>query len=122
MSEPLAGPSELPSIPRSISGTTPGILDPSQPARLLRLPASKLSFADFDPSIAHVNPASPGTFPTLQNLSLAGESEQYRPKRIVIETTPEGKSFWRFVPRARREDDVSLHDEGSWPRVVEICG
>lgn len=116
MPAPLAGPSNQ-TTPRSISGTTPGILDPSQPSRLLRLPTATLSFASFDPRTAYVD-GNKG-FP---NLPADGQSEHYRPKRIVIETTPNGENFWRFVPRARKEDGVWMLDEGTWPRVVEICG
>jgi hypothetical protein len=120
MSSPLAGPSNQPSPSRSISGTIPGILDPSQPARLLRLPTSTLLFASFDPHTAHVD----GTkgFPNLGKLSPDEQHEYYRPKRIVIETTPNGENFWRFVPRARKEDSVGMQDEASWPRVIDICG
>ena len=119
MSSPLAGPSIQPS-PRSIGGATPGILDPSQPTRLLRLPTSTLSFASFDPHTAYVD----GTkgFPNVGQLSPDEQNEHYRPKRIVIETTPNGERFWRFVPRARKVDSVGMQDEGIWPRVIEICG
>jgi hypothetical protein len=119
MSSPLEGPSNQ-QQPRSIGGTTPGILDPSQPSRLLRLPTSTLSFASFDPRTAYVN----GTkgFPNVGNTSVEEQNEHYRPKRIVIETTPNGENFWRFVPRARTEGGVGTLDEGFWPRVVEICG
>jgi len=44
----------------------------------------------------------------------------YRPRRIVVETAPNGESFWRFVPKARIDEGVL--DEGVWPRIVEICG
>lgn len=120
MDSPLAGSSNTLPSPISISGSTPGVLDPSQVNRLLRQPNSKLSFASFDPRTAHID----GTkdFPDLGKLSLDEQSEHCRPKRIVIETTPKGASFWRFVPRARMEEGVLLHDEGFWPRVVEICG
>ncbi|KAF7981865.1 hypothetical protein HWV62_31421 [Athelia sp. TMB] len=85
--------------------------DRSQLSRLLRHPNSTLSFASFDPTIAHTG----GIKPTKNH-----QLENYRPKRIVIETSPEGASIWRFVPRARREEGVL--DEGVWPRVVEVCG
>jgi hypothetical protein len=48
------------------------------------------------------------------------DDTQYRPKRIVLEITPTGESFWRFVPKARLEEGVI--DEGAWPRIIEICG
>ncbi|KIK99312.1 hypothetical protein PAXRUDRAFT_132332 [Paxillus rubicundulus Ve08.2h10] len=96
---------------RTLRGTQPGLLDPSQPSRLLRFPDSKLFFSSFDPKTALVD------FPdnrkrTTENLT--------PPKRIVIETTSKGASFWRFVPRARLEEGAQ--DEGVWPRVVDICG
>lgn len=120
MSSPFAGPSNAPPPPRSISGTTPGILDPSQVNRLLRLPTSKLSFAFFDPRTAHVNGTE--SLPDLSKLCLDEQNEHCRPKRIVIETTPQGASFWRFVPRARMGEGVTVYDEGIWPKIVEICG
>ncbi|KAF9244937.1 hypothetical protein BU15DRAFT_71296 [Melanogaster broomeanus] len=97
---------------RTLRGTQPGLLDPSQPSRLLRFPDSKLSFASFDPKTALVE--EPDTRKRNSTESLTP------PKRIVIETTPKGASFWRFVPRARLDEGVQ--DEGVWPRVVDICG
>ncbi|ETW80475.1 hypothetical protein HETIRDRAFT_434570 [Heterobasidion irregulare TC 32-1] len=98
---------------RSISGSQPGLLDPSQTARLLRLPGTILSFAAFHPRVA-----SSEIRIDVDKLSL--NEELYRPKRVVIETLPDGDSFWRFVPRARR--GISVEDEGAWPRVINICG
>lgn len=109
--EPTAGPSTT--RIRKISGPTPGMLDPTQLGRLLRFPHSKLSFASFDPQTALVQDV-----PDLRKLSL--KEELYRPKRVVVETAPNGESSWRFVPSARRDENVV--DEGQWPRVVEICG
>ncbi|KAI0728155.1 hypothetical protein C8Q72DRAFT_885671 [Fomitopsis betulina] len=99
---------------RTIQGTTPGLLDPTQPARVHRISGSTLSFASFHPLTA-----TPRT-QSLENLSL--NDEPSRPKRIVVETTPgpQGTSSWRFVPRARLGPGVK--DEGSWPRLVNICG
>jgi hypothetical protein len=111
-SYPSAGPSSFRIT--KISGTTPGMLDPTQPERLHRIPNSKLSFAAFNPLTA----SAPQEVPDLRKLSL--NQELYRPKRIVVETAPTGECFWRFVPSARRDDDVS--DEGQWPRIVELCG
>ncbi|KAJ7854047.1 hypothetical protein B0H14DRAFT_3449835 [Mycena olivaceomarginata] len=99
--------------PASISGTTPGVLDTTQPLRLLRRPSSTLSFASFDPRVASADHGW-----DLRSLSL--NEELYRPKRVVIETTCSGESSWRFVPKARCEDGVL--NEGSWPRVVDLCG
>ncbi|TFY80984.1 hypothetical protein EWM64_g3023 [Hericium alpestre] len=101
------GPSQ-----RYLDGATPGLLDPSQPSRVLRLPGSKLSFASFDPR------AASAAAPEIDKLSLNGEL--YRPKRIVIETLPNGRNYWRFVPRARWGEGV--RDEGEWPREISICG
>ncbi|KAG2345594.1 hypothetical protein BDR05DRAFT_116804 [Suillus weaverae] len=106
-----AGPSHA---PRVIRGTKPGLLDPTQPSRLLRAPDSTLSFASFDPRTALAGE----DIPDLRKLSIGDDLPP--PKRIVIETTPKGTSFWRFVPKARL--DGGARDEGFWPRVVEICG
>ncbi|TFK75437.1 hypothetical protein BDN72DRAFT_757762 [Pluteus cervinus] len=97
----------------SISGSNPGLLDPTQPSRLLRVPGSTLSFAHFDPRTA--------TAPKAEDITkLSIHEELYRPKRIVLETTPTGGCSWRFVPNARRDDGVP--DEGDWPRQIELCG
>jgi hypothetical protein len=98
---------------RQISGTVPGILDPTQPERLLRLPGSRLHFAAFNPLAATAR----RDVPDLRKLSI--KEELCRPRRIVIETSP-GNSLWRYVPNARLEDDVE--DEGEWPRAINICG
>lgn len=95
----------------TLRGTQPGLLDPSQPSRLLRFPDSKLSFASFDPKTALAEDPSAPKVNSSGNL--------VPPKRIVIETTPKGASFWRFVPRARLEEGAL--DEGVWPRVIDIC-
>lgn len=105
--------SDVPNQPK-ISGSIPGALDPTQRQRLCRTPGSKLSFAAFNPHTA----SSTHDIPDLCNLSL--NEELYRPKRVVIETTSLGESFWRFVPSARKDEGVQ--DEGMWPRIVEICG
>ncbi|KAJ7170545.1 hypothetical protein C8R43DRAFT_874950 [Mycena crocata] len=99
--------------PPRIAGTVPGVLDPQQPHRLLRRPSSSLSFASFDPRVASADHG-------LDMRCLSINEELYRPKRVVIETTCSGESFWRFVPNARRDEGVS--DEGQWPRVIDICG
>ncbi|KAG0706138.1 hypothetical protein DFH29DRAFT_205702 [Suillus ampliporus] len=100
--------------PRIIRGTEPGLLDPTQPSRLLRFPDSRLSFASFDPRTALAGE----DVPDLRKLSI--DEDLPPPKRIVIETTSKGTSFWRFVPKARL--DEGARDEGFWPRVIEICG
>ncbi|KAJ3570370.1 hypothetical protein NP233_g4453 [Leucocoprinus birnbaumii] len=98
---------------RKLSGSQPGILDPTQPSRLLRTPGAKLSFAGFDPLTACSLGAS-------DILKPSSNAEMYRPRRVVIETTPFGECTWRFVPSAKRESGVA--DEGEWPRNVNLCG
>jgi hypothetical protein len=100
--------------PPRISGSTPGVLDPAQPARLLRVSNSTLSFAAFDPRTAFA------AFDESDIRKLSVNDQCYRPRRIIVETTPTGESFWRFVPRARLQEGVQ--DEGNWPRIVNICG
>ena len=97
---------------RILRGTQPGLLDPSQPSRLLRFPDSKLSFASFDPKTALPEESS--------SQKSNNSSTLAPPKRIVIETTSKGVSSWRFVPRARLEEGAQ--DEGVWPRAIDICG
>ncbi|KAK0212673.1 hypothetical protein DFS33DRAFT_1283624 [Desarmillaria ectypa] len=103
-----------PSSPRSLSGCRPGLLDPTQPQRLLRYSTSQISFASFNPRAA----TSQADLPDFRKLSL--HEELYNAKRVVIETNASGESFWRFVPRAHLDEGVS--DEGTWPRVVNLCG
>jgi len=99
--------------PPHLRGSEPGLLDDTQPSRLLRDPASKLYFASFDPFTARQDDGAD----RLQNLSL--NEQLYRPKRVVVEITPAG-SFWRFVPRVTKDDP--LKNEERWPRLVDICG
>ncbi|KAA1472913.1 hypothetical protein DENSPDRAFT_839305 [Dentipellis sp. KUC8613] len=99
----------------SITGTQPGLLDPSQPARILRLPGAKLSFASFDPRTALPRPPDPN------NLSI--NEEGCRPVRVVIETFPNGHHYWRYVPRARQEGVVEDGvEDGVWPRIIDLLG
>ncbi|KAK7472563.1 hypothetical protein VKT23_000678 [Stygiomarasmius scandens] len=109
MSAPHAGPSS----PRKLFGPIPGILDPSQPQRLLRFPSSRLVFASFHPLTA-----TSGQDVDLRKLSL--RDELYNAKRVVIEITPTGENYWRFVPKARMDEGVL--DEGQWPRLIQLCG
>ncbi|KAI0823676.1 hypothetical protein BC628DRAFT_1324599 [Trametes gibbosa] len=99
--------------PRNLHGSKPGLLDSSQPGRLLRVPGSTLSFSIFDPFTAASSPS---------NARKRYDPEPPRPKRIVVETQPglRGPSRWRFVPRARRAPGVE--DEGVFPRRVMIDG
>lgn len=99
--------------PPQLRGSKPGQLDDAQPSRLLRDPASKLYFASFDPFTARQDDGAD----RLRSLSL--NEQLYRPKRVVVETTPSG-SFWRFVPRVAKDD--GLKNEENWPRLVDICG
>ncbi|KXN84405.1 hypothetical protein AN958_12664 [Leucoagaricus sp. SymC.cos] len=98
---------------RKISGTQPGILDPTQPSRLLRSHGARLSFVVFDALTANAGYVQDNTKHRLN-------TELYRPKRIVVETTPSGECTWCFVPDAERENGVV--DEGVWPRIVDLCG
>lgn len=107
--QPMPGPSNV----RYLSGSQPGILDPTQPSRLLRCHDAKLSFAAFDPLTACCQASSS---PSITPLN----AEYYRPRRVVIETVPSGECTWRFVPSAKRESGTT--DEGLWPRVVDLCG
>ena len=100
-------------LPQQLRGSVPGVLDDTQPSRLLRDPASKLYFASFDPFTARQDDGAD----RLRNLSL--NEQLYRPKRVVIEMNPTG-SFWRFVPRVMKDD--GLKNEEHWPRLVDVCG
>ena len=100
--------------PRTIRGTQPGLLDPSQPSRLLRFAGSKLYFASFDPKTAFVDDKE------LDICGLDITDGLPPPKRIVVESSSKGASFWRFVPRAHLAQGVQ--DEGLWPRHIDICG
>ncbi|KAF8493634.1 hypothetical protein JB92DRAFT_2796827 [Gautieria morchelliformis] len=113
--------------PPLLSGTAPGLVDPSQPSRLLRTPSSCLFFAEFDPLTARAN-----GLPNLSSLHIDATKSPGRDepsniarsngKRIVIETDPEGGSCtWRFVPRAKVDAEL-LGEEGPFPRLVELCG
>ncbi|KIP10869.1 hypothetical protein PHLGIDRAFT_184256 [Phlebiopsis gigantea 11061_1 CR5-6] len=98
-----------PSQPISLSGNTVGVLDPTQPQRLLSSLGSTLSFATFHPRTASQNPRK-----------LSRGDELCSNKRVVIETLPSGESFWRWVPRAKGVENGGA--EGEWPRLVDICG
>ncbi|TFK25738.1 hypothetical protein FA15DRAFT_755645 [Coprinopsis marcescibilis] len=95
-------------------GTTPGILDISQPQRILREPGSRLLFASYDALTA----GGQGANLDFRKLSL--DEESYKPRRVVIEISQAGACSWRFVPKAQLEEGVP--DEGRWPRVIDICG
>jgi hypothetical protein len=107
--KPKAGSSVI-----QLDGTEPGVFDKTQRSRLLRHPKSTLSFASFDPYVATPRDAAAD----ISNLSL--DEEKCRPKRVVIENIPGRGSFWRWVPSARKQEGVD--DEGSFPRLMELCG
>ncbi|PIL36210.1 transporter [Ganoderma sinense ZZ0214-1] len=75
------GPSRYP-LPRSLTGSRPGILDPTQPARILREKGATLSFAAFDP-LAATGSGNHRPKPRVPDFETA-------PKRIVIEIPPLG--------------------------------
>lgn len=107
MTSTMAGPSQA---TLSIVGLPIGALDPTQPARLLSSPDSRLSFATFHPLAAsHSLQKEPSR-----------SDELCSNRRVVVETLPTGESFWRWVPRAKGVENGG--DEGEWPRVVNICG
>lgn len=110
---PLSSNSMPMQVPQ-LNGTTPGLLDPTQVTRLLTAPTSTLIFASFNPRTAAGLPQN------LNHDRIALQESRDPARRIVIEITITGDKFWRFVPRAKRDEGVL--DEGSWPRVVEICG
>lgn len=109
-----AGPSSQPWP--SLSGSVPGVLDSSQRTRLMRSTDSVLSFASFDPHTAAAHEPQE----SLEARRASINQDPHQPKRIVIETTGSGEQFWRFVPRARRDEGVE--HEGRWPRLIDLCG
>ncbi|KIK67425.1 hypothetical protein GYMLUDRAFT_156896 [Collybiopsis luxurians FD-317 M1] len=110
----MASPSAGPSSSRKLTGSVPGQLDPSQRDRLLTFTKSSLSFASFNPHTA----TSLNLPPDARRLSLNDDLSNSR--RIVIEHSPTGESFWRFVPKAQR--DPGVVNEGQWPRIINVCG
>ena len=109
-------PKDGPQSVRHLSGSCPGVLDPTQPSRILQTQASVLSFASYEPRTA-----TSEQFLDFSNLSLEADlPERCRPKRIVIETIPDKGNFWRFVPNAIKEEYVE--EEGTFPRLIKICG
>ena len=96
--------------PLVLSGCIIGVLDPTQPQRILNSPDSQLHFATYHP-LAGSAARSPTTTDR-QALCHSG--------RIVIETLPDGSCVWRPVPLAVGASTIS--DEGSWPRLIDICG
>ncbi|KAG9221127.1 hypothetical protein CCMSSC00406_0005434 [Pleurotus cornucopiae] len=113
MASPVASSSTTPPL-RILSGSLPGLIDPSQRTRLLRGSNGQLIFATHDARAASAH------FDVEDVRKLDINDTPLRPKRIVIEISSSGYCRWRFVPKARLEDGVV--DEGTWPRVVNICG
>ncbi|KAH8119230.1 hypothetical protein DFH11DRAFT_1686161 [Phellopilus nigrolimitatus] len=108
---PMTPPSQSSS---SSSSTVTNELDTAN-GNISRQPGSIITFASFDPATATNDFTNAYAF---RKLSL--NEELCRPKRVVIETTPDGQCTWRFVPKARWEEGVE--NEGAWPRVVDVCG
>ena len=96
--------------PLVLSGCTIGILDHTQPQRILNSPNSRLDFATYHPLAGSA--ACTAATTECQPPSHSG--------RIVIETLPDGNCVWRPVPLAVGASTIS--DEGSWPRLIDICG
>ncbi|KAH8107925.1 hypothetical protein BXZ70DRAFT_1003347 [Cristinia sonorae] len=97
---------------KTLMGTIVGLLDDSQKDRVLSAPDSVLSFATFHPLAASGR--------TDEDRKLSARTQLEHAKRIVIETFVSGETFWRYVPRARGVNSVG--DEGTFPRVVLVCG
>lgn len=95
--------------PLVLGGCTIGVLDHTQPRRILNSPESRLHFATYHPL------AGSAARPT--NASCQPSSY---PGRIVVETLSDGSCVWRPVPLAVGADSIS--DEGSWPRLINLCG
>lgn len=99
-------------MPNPLIGSKPGLLDATQPGRLLRDSGSSLLFATLDPrtATAHTNA-----------LNSSSRSGKYKfSSRIVIEKMPDGEAFWRFVPIS--DLAIGISNEGQWPRLVSFCG
>lgn len=88
-----------------LGGLQPGVLDPTQPARILRNPSSILSFATYDPLVFAPDVAIPPH------------------TRIVIEHTPgPGQTDWFRVVLSAHLAPGILGEDVSWPRVVFLDG
>ena len=99
-------------LPRILQWSVPGLLDSSQPSRILRHPDATLAFAMFDPLAATGQESPAPIYPC--------DVPPGYPKRIVIETLPKMGTTWRFVESAARAPGMS--GEGSWPRLAMVCG
>ncbi len=99
-------------MPRLLLGSTAGLLDATQCQRILRHPNSVISFANFDP-LAATGCIGNGHPPQTAHPPIAS-------RRIVIESIPGSVAQWRAVPQADLAPGVN--DEGTWPRLVSLCG
>ena len=94
--------------PLVLTGSSLGVLDQTQSSRILNSPTSRLSFAAFHPCAGSAaNSSAHCLLPSYSS-------------RIIIETLSDGSSVWRPIPLAVGAS--SLSDEGSWPRLINICG
>ena len=98
------------SVPLMLAGQDPGLLDSTQRTRILSNPSSQLLFASYHPRAGAS--AYNNTNTTDQGYTLSN--------RAVIEVLPDGNCLWRLVPLAIGAS--SFLDEGSWPRLIDICG
>jgi hypothetical protein len=97
-------------MPDVLMGSKPGLLDATQPGRLLLDSGSSLLFATLDPRTVHTN--------AVDSMS---ENDKYKfSSRIMIEMLANGNVFWRFVPLSNLA--IGVCDEGQWPRLVSFCG
>lgn len=94
----------------NISGPAPGVLDPSQPGRILRHVCSTLAFLSYDPYTAS----------GMGDAFKHDCQDVFLSQRVVAELIPGQPPTWKFIPSARRAPGIE--DEGIWPRVVNICG
>ncbi|KZV87408.1 hypothetical protein EXIGLDRAFT_652230 [Exidia glandulosa HHB12029] len=97
---------------RWVTGTQPGVLDPSQTQRVLRSKPgmSTLAFAEYDDAGVQP-PQAAGPLNELFNT--------LHTRRVAVETSSDGKMHWRLVPCAQLR---GVRDEGEWPRTVNFLG
>jgi hypothetical protein len=96
-------------MPDVLMGPKPGLLDATQPGRLLLDSGSSLLFATLDPRLAHTSVVD----------SMSKNGKYKLSGRIMIETLANGNIFWCFVPLSNLA--IGLSDEGQWPRLVNHC-
>ena len=94
--------------PLVLAGSAIGVLDQTQSSRILNSKTSRLSFATFHPCAGSA--AGSAACCLLPSYS----------DRIIVETLSDGSSVWRPIPLAVGAS--SLSDEGSWPRLINLCG